>query len=195
MSASAPYSTSTMTVRSQDVPPVPRAKMGDDVCVQHALAGDAEALERLLTQVRPRLYRVALRLLRSKEDAEDAVQELFIDDTPSSENQTMPMGIVDSHPDPEQNCAWNETRMVVEEAMNDLPPAMRSAFQLREIYDLSNADAARASGVRLGAFKSRISRARTQLAARLEPSAIAPLQKFVPASFSWESPPSGEDSR
>ena len=237
MSASAPYSTSTMTVRSQDVPPVPRAKMGDDVCVQHALAGDAEALERLLTQVRPRLYRVALRLLRSKEDAEDAVQdalfsayknlasfegrslfstwltrivvnaalvrrrhqrcrpEMFIDDTPSSENQTMPMGIVDSHPDPEQNCAWNETRMVVEEAMNDLPPAMRSAFQLREIYDLSNADAARASGVRLGAFKSRISRARTQLAARLEPSAIAPLQKFVPASFSWESPPSGEDSR
>lgn len=249
MSASSTYSIAPSTVQRHGVPssprplknpresaPVPRAESHDTVFVQRALAGDTEALEKLLAHVRPRLYRVALRLLRSKEDAEDAVQdalfsayknlasfegrslfstwltrivvnaalvrrrhqrcrpELFIDDTPSSENQATPMGIVDSHPDPEQNCAWNETRMVVEEALNDLAPAMRSAFRLRELDDLSNADAARASGVRIGAFKSRICRARNQLAARLGPSAIAPLQKYVPAASSWASSVPAEDS-
>jgi RNA polymerase sigma-70 factor, ECF subfamily len=229
-------SSSVSLTNSCDSAPAPCGQPGDAVFVQRALAGDTEALEKLLAHLRPRLYRIAFRVLRSKEDAEDAVQdalfsayknlasfegrslfstwltrivvnaalvrrrhqryrsELFIDDTPSSENQSLPMGIVDSHPDPEQNCAWNETRVVVEEALNDLAPAMRSAFRLREMDDLSNADAARASGVRIGAFKSRISRARNQLAARLEPSAIAPLQKYVPAASSWASSPSPDDS-
>lgn len=209
----------------------------EHVFLESALAGNQEAIEGLLAFFRPRLYRVALRLLRSKEDAEDAVQdalfsayknlasfegrslfstwltrivvnaalvrrrhqrcrpELFIDDAPSSESHAVPMGIVDSHPDPEQNCAWNETRAVVEEAMKDLAPAMRLAFQLVDLDELSNADAARASGVRVGAFKSRICRARTQLAARLEPSAIAPLQKYIPGASCRTNLISADDGR
>lgn len=223
-------------ITSTHSPATSASALEDRACVRNALAGDHEALEKLFTCVRPRLFRIALRLLRSNEDAEDAVQdalfsayknlasfegrslfstwltrivvnaalvkrrhqrcrpELFIDDASSPDNRRMTVGIVDSHPDPEQNCAWNETRAVVEQAMNDLAPAMRSAFRLRELQDLSNADAARASGVRLNAFKSRISRARTQLAARLEPSTVAPLQKFVPAVSSWTSLVSAEDT-
>jgi len=43
--------------------------------IQEAAAGDPEALEQLFAVHRTRLHRVALAILRNKEDAEDAVQE------------------------------------------------------------------------------------------------------------------------
>jgi len=43
--------------------------------IQQAAAGDPEALEQLFAVHRTRLHRVALAILRNKEDAEDAVQE------------------------------------------------------------------------------------------------------------------------
>jgi RNA polymerase sigma-70 factor, ECF subfamily len=43
--------------------------------VQQALSGNADAQEQLFTRHACRLYRVAFALLRSKEDAEDAVQD------------------------------------------------------------------------------------------------------------------------
>jgi RNA polymerase sigma-70 factor (ECF subfamily) len=43
--------------------------------VQQAIAGDADAQERLFARPSRRLYRAAFALLRNKEDAEDAVQD------------------------------------------------------------------------------------------------------------------------
>lgn len=43
--------------------------------VQQAIAGNADAQERLFKSYSPRLYRAAFSVLRNKEDAEDAVQE------------------------------------------------------------------------------------------------------------------------
>lgn len=106
--------------------------------------------------------------------------ELFFDDAISSSAEPVPIAMIDSRPDPEQTVACNETRLLVEEALNDLPPAMQSAFRLRDLQELSNGEAAQASGVRMGAFKSRISRARSHLATRLEPSLVAPLSKSIP---------------
>jgi RNA polymerase sigma-70 factor, ECF subfamily len=45
--------------------------------IQRAAAGDAETQARLFASHTPRLYRVALRILRNKEDAEDAVQDTW----------------------------------------------------------------------------------------------------------------------
>jgi RNA polymerase sigma-70 factor, ECF subfamily len=187
--------------------------------VWRATRGDTEAQEVLFIRYRSRLYRLALRLLRSKEDAEDAVQdamlsayrkigsfegrslfstwltrivvnaalvkmrrqrtrpELFLQDVSAEEQVSMDTKFIDSRPDPEQAYASAETRLLVEDALEDLSPAIRSAFQLRELHDLSNAEAAELVGIELGAFKSRISRARSQLAERFAPAAIAPLQK------------------
>jgi RNA polymerase sigma-70 factor, ECF subfamily len=188
--------------------------------VWRATRGDAEAQNTLFERYRSRLYRLALRLLHSKEDAEDAVQDamlsafrnigsfegrslfstwltrivvnaalvkmrrqrarpelLFLQDASPEEQASMDAKFVDSRPDPEQAYAGAETRLLVEDALEDLSPSIRFAFQLRELQDLSNAEAAEVAGVELGAFKSRISRARSQLAQRFSPSAIAPLQK------------------
>src|SRR5438067_1163567 len=45
--------------------------------VTRAQAGDREALEALLTDARPRALAVAAKVLRSPDDAEDAVQDAF----------------------------------------------------------------------------------------------------------------------
>ena len=187
--------------------------------VRRAVEGDREAQETLFMKYRSRLYRLALRLLHSKEDAEDAVQdamlsayrnigtfegrslfstwltrivvnaalvrmrrqrarpELFLQDVSPEEQVSMDAKCIDTRPDPEQEYASVETRLLVEDALQDLSPSIRFAFQLRELQDLSNAEAAEVAGIELGAFKSRISRARTQLAERFSPAAIAPLQK------------------
>lgn len=191
----------------------------ENVLVRRAVQGDRDAQETLFVRYRSRLYRLALRLLHSKEDAEDAVQdallsayrnigtfegrslfstwltrivvnaalvkmrrqrarpELFLQDVSPEEQVSMDAKCVDSRPDPEQEYASVETRLLVEGALDDLSPSIRWAFQLRELLDLSNSEAADIAGIELGAFKSRISRARSQLAERFSPATIAPLHK------------------
>ena len=187
--------------------------------VRRAVKGDSEAQDALIGRYRIRLYRLALRLLRSREDAEDAVQdallsayrnlssfegrslfstwltrivvnaalvrmrrqrarpELFLQDVSTEDPSPMTNMFVDGRPDPEQAYACFETKQLVEGALEELSPSIRHAFALREFHDLTNTEAAEVAGIRVGAFKSRISRARSQLAERFSPAAIAPLQK------------------
>lgn len=219
--------------RRSEVP----AERSEHELIREAVAGDAEALETLFGRNRLRLYRVAFRLLRCKEDAEDAVQdallsayrnlaafqgrslfstwltrivvnaalikrrsqrahpELFLEDATSNLARPAPVDVVDSRPDPEQILASLESHLVVEEALEKLAPAMRSAFRLRELQELSNSEAAVVSGVQMGAFKSRITRARNQLASQLDHALLVPLQKFIPAPSAPSRVFTSEESR
>jgi RNA polymerase sigma-70 factor, ECF subfamily len=192
--------------------------------IQRAVDGNSEAQDQLFAQYRARLFRLALRLLRRREEAEDAVQdglllayknlasfqgrslfstwltrivvnaalvrmrrqrarpEFFLQEI--SPEERFPAGnMIDSRPDPEQECAYRETRNLLDGALEELSPSIRSAFQLRELEDLSNSEAAEVSGVQVGAFKSRISRARSQLAERLSLEELIPLQKPLAAAL------------
>src|SRR5215470_9549587 len=198
----------------------------EHILVRRAAKGDSEAQDILFGRHRSRLYRLALRLLRSKEDAEDAVQdallsayrnlssfegrsmfstwltrivvnaalvrmrrqrarpELFLEDVSPDEQFSMANTLVDVRPDPEQAYASAETRQLVESALEELSPSIRVAFRLRELQERSNLEAATMTGIEVGAFKSRISRARSQLAKRFSPSAFASLQKPFATSIS-----------
>jgi RNA polymerase sigma-70 factor, ECF subfamily len=58
---------------------VPRERSSDEMeIVERARSGDAEALSILFARDRDRLYRIALALLRNREDAEDAVQDALL---------------------------------------------------------------------------------------------------------------------
>jgi RNA polymerase sigma-70 factor, ECF subfamily len=203
--------------------------MDEQALIQRAIDGDSEAQDQLFARYRTRLYRLALRLLRRKEEAEDAVQdglllayknlssfqgrslfstwltrivvnaalvrmrrqrarpEFFLQEI--SPEERFPAGnVVDLRPDPEQECAYLETRNILNGALEELSPSIRSAFQLRELQDLSNSEAAELSGVQIGAFKSRISRARSQLAERLSLEELTPLQKPLSTFLSTHKP-------
>jgi RNA polymerase sigma-70 factor, ECF subfamily len=57
--------------------PGPATAAEDLALIQRAVAGESEAQTRLFATHTPRLYRVALNVLRNKEDAEDAVQDTW----------------------------------------------------------------------------------------------------------------------
>ena len=57
--------------------PGPATAAEDLALIQRAVAGESEAQTRLFTTHTPQLYRIALNVLRNKEDAEDAVQDTW----------------------------------------------------------------------------------------------------------------------
>jgi DNA-directed RNA polymerase specialized sigma24 family protein len=82
---------------------------------------------------------------------------------------------VDVGPNPEQICADIEIRALVEKQVRQLPSGLRTAFQLYVLDDRSAADSMRGLGIRTGAFKSRISRARRKIANGLRQTLRPPL--------------------
>jgi len=82
----------------------------------------------------------------------------------------------DSQPDPEQLCASSELRALIGEQFNLLSPTLRSAFQLCHIDDLTCEEAGRRLGITLSAVKSRSTRAKRQMASRLNHVRRAPRQ-------------------
>jgi RNA polymerase sigma-70 factor (ECF subfamily) len=63
--------------RSASEQPGPATADEDLALMQRAVAGDSEAQTRLFATHTPRLHRMALSVLRNKEDAEDAVQDTW----------------------------------------------------------------------------------------------------------------------
>jgi DNA-directed RNA polymerase specialized sigma24 family protein len=82
----------------------------------------------------------------------------------------LPHGVVDARPDPEKLCATREINALVEEHVRQLPPRLQAAFRLRATQGLSDAEARQALGISLGAFKSRMFRARRRLIGGLQQS-------------------------
>jgi RNA polymerase sigma-70 factor, ECF subfamily len=75
----------------------------------------------------------------------------------------LPVEVADDTPDAERRSLG----LAIERAMADLPPVYRAAFVLRELHDLSHEEIARALDVQVGTVKSRLARARQELAAAL----------------------------
>lgn len=66
-------------------------------------------------------------------------------------------------PDPERQALTGELREALEGAIEQLPPAYRSVFMLREVEGLSTSESAEILGVREEAVKTRLHRARGML--------------------------------
>ena len=68
---------------------------------------------------------------------------------------------------PDQDILSDETRRVMEDAIQALPPEQRAAFVLHDIQDLSSAETAQAMGITVSAVNSRLHRARVFLRDRI----------------------------
>lgn len=85
------------------------------------------------------------------------------DDSPHA-----PINLAADAPDPEMQMATQESRVMLEQAIDDLPDAFRSVFVARIVEGLSVEETAEMFGLRPETVKTRVHRARAKLRAGLE---------------------------
>lgn len=109
------------------------------------------------------LYRIAsnaaLMKLRRKEPEQISVDEPL----ENEEGDMMPRQFFDFCCLPEDSLLRDEARVVMQQAVDDLPAALRSVFVLRELEGLSTEETAAALDLSISAVKSRLMRARLKL--------------------------------
>jgi RNA polymerase sigma-70 factor, ECF subfamily len=83
---------------------------------------------------------------------------------------------------PSQALERQEVRLLLQDAITDLPPIYREVFVLRDIEDLSVNQSAEALGISVAAAKVRLHRARLMLQKRLAPELkqVMPKRRWFP---------------
>jgi RNA polymerase sigma-70 factor, ECF subfamily len=167
----------------------------DGALIERARRGEVRAFERLYREHSPRVYGLCLRLTRDHAQAEDCVQETFINawrglarfETRSSlatwlhriavnvvlgkrRRVTPPIDSLDAHPEKVEHEWTFETPVEVEEietAIDGLPDGARDVLVLCGLYGYSHGEAATMLGVAEGTCKAQLHRARALLRDRL----------------------------
>ena len=110
----------------------------------------------------------ALMRLRSQR----AHQTVSADQPLGEAELTLAEQLADPAPDPERLYARQELRRLLDRNLTELSPEMRTAVLLRDIEGLSTQEAAEALGVPENTLKSRLHRARLQLAEQIQSEAV-----------------------
>jgi RNA polymerase sigma-70 factor, ECF subfamily len=177
----------------------------DGLLVERARRGDRAAYETLARAMAPRLYGVALRMLRDKDAADDALQQTLVAiwrelpglrDASSFEawsNRILArlclndlkarrrrVAITDPAMPPAQHENGIElvhVRDQLQRALRRLSPKHQAVLMLVYYHDLNAGDAASALGIPVGTVASRLHHARRELRAALDAEArqTAPL--------------------
>ncbi len=154
--------------------------------------GDADAFRMVYDQYGDVLYRTALRMLRNREDAEDAVQTAFVklyrgignfdgrsklstylfrilvnvclDLVEKNKKKTRSFHLHGSKP---SATPAHDLRLTLEDAIGQLPPRQRACFILFAIEERQQTEIARILGLSVGGVKSNLYHAKRQLRAIL----------------------------
>ena len=154
--------------------------------------GDRGAFERLVIRYQKPVFNLALRMLRSRQDAMDVAQTTFLkafehlgDYDPAfrfyswlyriAVNESLnalalrkPRGeldgdVVDDTPGPDRAAEGDQALHAIEDGLMHISPELRTVLVLRHITQLSYEDMAQALGLPEKTVKSRLHRAREQL--------------------------------
>jgi RNA polymerase sigma-70 factor (ECF subfamily) len=178
----------------------------DEALVRRAQRGDRDAFDELVRRHRDRVYAVALRLTGRPADAEDALQDTFLNayralprfDARSkvstwlyriASNASLDLIAkrrgaasldVEGTPEPaapHDPYVRDASRRAIALALAALPDEFREAVVLSDLAGLGATEIAELLGVPAGTVKSRVYRGRAQLAAMLrEPTATDPVE-------------------
>jgi RNA polymerase sigma-70 factor (ECF subfamily) len=138
----------------------------DGLCKAFASLGSFQGRSTFSTWLTTIVKNAALMALRRKKSRPEA----SLDELLEPQSETLTHIAADARPDPEQTCAAGEIRTLVEEGLRELSPSLQIALRLRITKANSTAELARALGISAAAFKSRIFRARRQMARELRQS-------------------------
>jgi RNA polymerase sigma-70 factor (ECF subfamily) len=172
-----------------------RLEANDDTAalLRRARRGDLQAFEQIMREHDRQVFRVALRILGSVEDAQDAAQDVFLrlhrslnridedrglgawlyrvtvnicTDALRTRRKVIPIeDVAPVSPEltPLAHSEQRETRQRVTDALARLPEKERAAVVLREIEGLSTSEVAAILGTSEGTVRAQISMARTKL--------------------------------
>ena len=175
----------------------------DAPLVRRAQRGDRLAFERLVDRHQHRLFTLAARTLGSRDEAEDAVQEAFVRawrNLGSFRGNALfstwlyricvnaahdlrerrvpePAEVVDTAADPRDRYVDRELSGDLQRALAELDDDQRRTIVLCDVLGCSYAEAAQALDVAEGTVKSRLFRARRELAQRLGTGGAIPESK------------------
>jgi len=91
------------------------------------------------------------------------LREVSINDLSRNEETAVGLEMPDSRAGPESAFLEGERNRILSEAMDKLPPGMRTAIELRELRELSTKEAARVMGISVSAVKARAFNGRRKL--------------------------------
>ena len=170
----------------------------DRELIRRYLAGDSDAFETLMAAHEGRVFSICLRMLRDRESALDATQDVFLTvfrkvdryreqaafstwlyrvtvntcydhlrRSKRKRTEAMPEHL--DPPDPRSGDAIGavELRPDIERALQNIAPEFRAAAVLVDLEGMSLQGASDSLGVPIGTVKSRVFRARRQLAREL----------------------------
>ncbi len=110
------------------------------------------------------LFRIAVNLLRD-DRRRVAVRKLLGSDISDDDY----LHLTSADPPPDTLAEKEEFRRELNQALNELPLALRTVVVMRDLEEMSYVEISQALGWRLGTVKSRLFRARQELAALLRP--------------------------
>jgi RNA polymerase sigma-70 factor (ECF subfamily) len=164
--------------------------------VKRAARGDRDAFDELVTRHRDRVWAIALRMCRDRDDAEDVLQETFLaawrsldrfggrsevstwlyriainksHDVIARRRTSTPLDELPEPVSPVDGGEQHARRQAIERALQALTPEFRAVAVLCDILGLTPAEAAEILEIPEGTAKSRVFRARGELARALAP--------------------------
>ena len=174
----------------------------DDRLVARLRAGDPAAFEALYRRHASAIFGLALRMLQNRADAEDLLQEIFLqahDKLPSFEGrsafgtwlyrlgvnrcldhlrsrsakeQARTDPLTLSPAFPERRLTGGTRSLELERAIGELPPSSRAAFLLHDVEGYQHKEVSEMLGIAVGTSKSLVHRARMKLRERLNPASV-----------------------
>lgn len=171
----------------------------DEPLAREAAAGDRDSFRRLVERHRDSVFRFAFHLLRDAHSADDAAQDVFVKafrrissfdhakgtfsgwlatitrntclDAIERRKRDRPPGREESPETPfnDHSVEGREIFTLLDTVLDNLAEPFRSTFILAEIEERPLQEIANMEGVALGTVKSRVSRAREKLQAKLKP--------------------------
>jgi RNA polymerase sigma-70 factor, ECF subfamily len=114
------------------------------------------------------LSRIAINAALMKLRKKRGLWEVSLDESAEPEQPSSQIDVEDQGLNPEQLYAQEERQRILSEALSDLTPGMRKAFELRELDERSTEETARMMGISVGAVKARLFHGRRKLRERLK---------------------------